>query len=168
MSNYRRLFVPGGTYAFTVCLADRKTDLLVRHIEHFRTAWREMIERRPVVTIAVCVLPDHFHTVWSLPEEDFDFPSRLNHLKSAFTRRLPDELKSNGRKRERGVWQRRYWEHHIRDENDLAAHMDYIHWNPVKHGYVTDPADWPHSSWHRYKDGWNREFKPEALEFGDV
>lgn len=168
MSNYRRLFVPGGTYAFTVCLSDRKSDLLIRHMDDFRSAWREMIKRRPVETIAISILPDHFHTIWTLPEEDFDFPARLNHLKFAFTRRLPDDLKSNGRKRERGIWQRRYWEHLIRDEHDLGSQMDYIHWNPVKHGYVADPSDWPHSSWHRYKNDWGREFKCAPVEFGEM
>ena len=156
MSNYRRLYIPGGTYAFTVCLQDRKSRLLIQHIDIFRAAWREMSERRPVETIAICVLPNHFHTIWVLPHEDFDFPSRLKHLKAGFTRRLPECLKSSSRKGERGIWQRRYWEHLIRDENDLGAHMDYIHWNPVKHGYVSDPSDWPHSSWHRYKTDWGR------------
>ena len=168
MPNYRRLFVPGGTYAFTVCLADRRADTLVRYIDNFRDAWRDMKTRRPVETIAACILPDHFHVIWTLPEDDFDYPARFNHLKGGFTRRLPDELKSDGRKRERGIWQRRYWEHLIRDERDLAAHMDYVHWNPVKHGYVSDPADWPHSTWHRYKDEWNREWRSEAIEIGEM
>ena len=94
MPNYRRLFVPGGTYAFTVCLADRRADTLVRYIDNFRDAWRDMKTRRPVETIAACILPDHFHVIWTLPEGDFDYPARFNHLKGGFTRRLPDELKS--------------------------------------------------------------------------
>ena len=115
-----------------------------------------MMDKRPVDTIAVCILPDHFHTIWTLPENDFDFSSRISHLKAGFTSRLPDKLKSVGRHGERGIWQRRFWEHLIRDEADLSAQMDYVHWNPVKHGLVAAPSDWPHSSWHRYREDWGR------------
>lgn len=162
MPNYRRLYVPGGTYAFTLCINDRRADTLVRYIDDFRASYRDATNNHPVVTIAICILPDHVHMLWALPEDDFDFVNRLRLLKSGFTRRLPEHLKATGRKGERRVWQTRYWEHVIRDENDLATHMDYIHWNPVKHGIVTSPDDWPHSSWHRYKSNWNREWKPET------
>ncbi len=151
MPNYRRLFVPGGTYFFTLNLSDRRSDLLVRRIGLLRESWRDVIRVWPMETLAAVILPDHMHLVVSLPEGDTDYPARLRLLKSGFTRRLPDTDKSEGRKGERGVWQRRYWEHAIRDEADLEAHVNYVHYNPVKHGYVTEMDDWPHSTWARRK-----------------
>ena len=91
------------------------------------------------------------HMVVTLPEVDTDYPARLRLLKTGFTRRLPEALKSRGRKGERNVWQRRYWEHVIRDEADLEAHVNYVHYNPVKHGYVSEIDDWPYSSWRQRK-----------------
>ena len=151
MSSYRRLFVPGGTYFFTVNLQDRRSDLLVRHIDLLRASWAEVVRRRPFETLAVSILPDHMHMVVTLPEVDTDYPARLRLLKTGFTRRLPEALKSRGRKGERNVWQRRYWEHVIRDEADLEAHVNYVHYNPVKHGYVSEIDDWPYSSWRQRK-----------------
>ncbi|GGB74912.1 REP-associated tyrosine transposase [Henriciella pelagia] len=176
MPNYRRLYVPGGTYAFTLCLHDRRADTLIRYIEALRASYHEVTARHPLRTIAICVLPDHMHLLWALPDGDCDFVNRLRLIKAGFTRRLPAHLKSVGRKGERRIWQSRYWEHVIRGgssvknrssesilaKNDLAAHMDYIHWNPVKHGLVASPEAWPHSSWHRYKDSWNREWNPDT------
>ena len=153
MSDYRRLFMPGGTYFFTLNLRDRRSDLLVRHIGLLRESWREVSNTHPFETLAAVVLPDHMHIVVSLPEDDADYPPRLRLLKSGFTRRLPDDVKSEGRKGERNVWQRRYWEHTIRDEADLEAHVNYVHYNPVKHGHVAEMDDWPYSTWHRRKTG---------------
>ena len=144
--NYRRLYIPGGTYAFTVCLKDRRARLIVDKIGELHRSIARVQSNHPFDTIAWCVLPDHLHAIWTLPDGDHDYSTRWRLIKHGFTRSMGQS----------GIWQNRFWEHFIRDENDLAAHMDYIHWNPVKHGYVTDPADWPHSSWHRYKDGWNR------------
>jgi putative transposase len=103
-------------------------------------------------TIAICVLPDHIHAVWALPEGDADFSTRWNLIKTGFSRgRDPmPRSASKAHKREKGIWQRRYWEHTIRDDADLERHVDYIHFNPVKHGHVTRVVDWPHSSFHRY------------------
>jgi putative transposase len=151
MSDYRRLYVPGGTYFFTVNLHDRRSDLLVRHIDLLRQSWREVSHLEPFETLAAVVLPDHLHLVISLPEGDPDFPVRLRLLKSGFTRRLPAEVKSSGRKGERRVWQRRYWEHVIRNQADLEAHINYVHFSPVKHGLVAEMDDWPYSTWHRRK-----------------
>ena len=109
------------------------------------------------------VLPDHLHTLWTLPDGDADFPLRWRLLKAAFSRRLPQNeavSQSRLRKGERGIWQRRFWEHTIRDDQDYAVHMDYIHFNPVKHGYVSNVSDWPHSSFRRcvrrgvYHESW--------------
>ena len=153
MSRYRRPRIEGGTFFFTAALADRSGDLLVRHVEHLRGAYRFVVDRYPFETIAICILPDHLHAIWSLPNGDWNFALRWSLIKSKFSRCLPIgamRSPSNIAKRDKGIWQRRYWEHAIRNENDLARHVDYIHYNPVKHGYVTQACDWPHSSFHRY------------------
>lgn len=153
MPRYRRAIVPGGTFFFTVAIADRSDDLLVREVDRLRRVYRSVTERRPFETIAICVLPDHLHAIWSLPENDADFSLRWNLIKSGFSRGLhPATVRSDRHiaKREKGLWQRRYWEHAIRDETDLLRHVDYIHFNPVKHGLVTLVYDWPHSSFHQY------------------
>ena len=151
MPDYRRLFVPGGTYFFTLTLADRRSSLLMREVAALRASWRETARRWPFGTLAAVVLPDHLHMIMALPEGDANFPARIRLLKSGFTRRLPATEKTMGRKGERGVWQRRYWEHLIRDDRDLEAHVDYVHANPFKHGLVGDLDDWPLSTWHRHK-----------------
>lgn len=153
MPHYRRAKVEGGTFFFTVVLADRSSDLLVRHIDRLRRVYRAVQERHPFQTVAICVLPDHLHAIWSLPEGEADFPTRWSLIKSGFSRGLAhiaSRSASNRARRETGLWQRRYWEHVIRDDADLARHLDYVHFNPVKHGYVARVCDWPHSSFHRY------------------
>lgn len=152
MSDYRRLRISGGCWFFTVNLEDRRSDLLVRHVDTLRAAVRTVRLTRPFRIDAFVVLPDHLHAVWTLPDGDDDFPTRWRLIKKAFSRRLPaGEPRSASRTRrgERGIWQRRYWEHAIRDDRDFAAHVDYVHVNPVKHGLAATPADWPHSSVHR-------------------
>jgi putative transposase len=153
MSRYRRAYVEGGGVFFTVTLADRSSDILVRHIDRFRRIYLSVQERYPSQTIAICVLPDHLHAVWSPPQDDADFSLRWSLIKSGFSRGLPGDMQRSSSKiarRERGIWQRRYWEHAIRDDADLERHVDYIHFNPVKHGHVSQVCDWPHSSFHRY------------------
>ena len=153
MSRYRRNKVEGGVFFFTLALADRTSDLLVRHIERVRRSYAIVQERRPFETIAVCILPDHIHALWQLPDGDADYAARLSLFKSSFSRAMaPAEARTASKiaKREKGIWQRRYWEHTIRDDADLERHVDYIHYNPVKHGLVARVADWPHSSFHRY------------------
>lgn len=153
MSRYRRAWIPGGTFFFTVVLADRSSDLLVRHIDRLRRAYRAAQDRRPFETVAICVLPDHLHALWTLPADDPDFASRWSLVKAGFSRAFPpaeSRPASAVARREKGIWQRRYWEHAIRDETDLARHVDYIHFNPVKHGHVGAVRDWPYSSFHRY------------------
>lgn len=152
MSGYRRLRIPGGCYFFTVNLEDRRSDLLVRHVDALREAVRSVRGARPFRIDAFVVLPDHLHAVWTLPDGDEDFPTRWRLIKKAFSGRLPaGEPRSPSRRRrgERGIWQRRYWEHAIRDERDFAAHVDYVHVNPVKHGLAASPAEWPYSTVHR-------------------
>ena len=153
MSNYRRAWVPGGTYFFTVNLLERNRRLLIEHIGLLRTAFGAARAARPFEIIAAVVLPDHLHCVWQLPVGDADNATRWAHIKSGFSRSLPHGERCSPRrmvKAERGIWQRRYWEHLICDERDLAAHVDYVHFNPVKHGYATRVVDWPYSTFHRY------------------
>ena len=152
MSNYRRMFVPGGEYFFTVNLHDRSSDLLVRNIDAFRAAWRYVEGRMPFETVAAVVLPDHLHCIWQLPPGDDAYPTRWRLLKAHFTRSLGKAGVAVDGKRvgERGVWQRRYWEHVIRDDRDRLAHVDYIHNNPVKHGYCSRVDEWPYSTWRRW------------------
>jgi putative transposase len=158
MSHYRRYFVPGGTYFFTLT-ADCRRPI-------FRSDWtlrllgsllRHCQLHDPVEVVAIVVLPDHLHTLWSLPPGDNRYSSRWNWIKGEFTKAF---LANGGaetkrrptlaNERRRSVWQRRFWEHTIRDEDDLERHFDYIHYNPVKHGYVQNPRDWPWSSFHRW------------------
>ncbi|MCB1561189.1 MAG: transposase [Xanthomonadales bacterium] len=154
---YRRSQAAGGTYFFTVNLRDRRGTLLVDHVDDLRRATRIVRERHPFVIDAWAVLPDHLHAVWTLPEDDSDFPTHWSLIKAGFSRTITAGepiSASRERKGERGIWQRRFWEHQIRDDRDRQAHIDYVHFNPVKHGYVTRASDWPHSTIHRYiRDG---------------
>lgn len=157
MPEYRRLFVPGGTYFFTVNLHDRTSDLLTNHIDVLRGAYKYVCERHPFETAAIVILPDHLHCIWRLPPDDHDFPKRWRLLKERFTKGLPPGVAAEGRRKgERAVWQRRFWEHAIRDDADFERHVDYVHFNPVKHGHVTDPDDWPYSTWREYKREYGR------------
>jgi putative transposase len=153
MSWYRRARIKGGTFFFTATLADRSSNLLVRRVDLLRRAYRQAQDRYPFETIAICVLPDHLHAIWTLPPDDADFSVRWGLIKSNFSRWVPAASQrslSKLAKREKGIWQRRYWEHAIRDAGDLARHVDYIHFNPVKHGLVSRVVDWPHSSFHQH------------------
>jgi putative transposase len=154
MPDYRRLYVPGGTYFFTVNLADRRSRLLTDEIAKLRTAYRTVAATWPFDTIAICVLPDHLHCIWTLPEGDADFSTRWRLIKLNFSKSVAKSADpAQGRRPgERGIWQRRFWEHLVRDEQDMEACINYIHWNPVKHGLVTEIPDWPHSSWHRHQN----------------
>lgn len=165
MPDYRRLYADGGTYFLTLCLEDRRSDLLVREIDLLRASWRQMATSRPVETVAAVVLPEHMHFLWRLPDDDHDFPTRIAQLKAGFTHSLPETDKGEGRKRERGVWQSRYWEHCIRDDDDLSRHVDYIHWNPVKHGLVAEPEDWPYSTFHEWKKEFGRPISVPPKEW---
>jgi putative transposase len=176
MSRYRRTNIEGGTFFFTVTLANRSSDILVRHIDRLRSAYATAQKRYPFKTIAICILPDHLHAIWSLPAGDADFPSRWNLIKGGFSRGMPaneDRTESKVSRREKGIWQRRYWEHTIRDDADLARHVDYIHFNPVKHRYVSKVRDWPHSSFHRFvamgilPPDWGGDVREVAGDFGE-
>ena len=153
MSRYRRLWHPGGTYFFTHTLLHRGGDLLVRRIDLLRASVMKVRAEYPFCIVAWSVLPDHFHCVIALPDDDARFELRWRLIKQRFSCGIPNaEPRSESRRRrgERGVWQRRYWEHLIRDEDDLAAHIDYVHINPVKHGLVQKVSAWPHSTFGRW------------------
>jgi putative transposase len=152
MPNYRRVWVPGATWFFTVNLLERRgNDLLVREIEWLRRCVALERSRRPFCALAWVVLPDHMHWLWRLPPGDADFATRWRRIRTDFSLGIArSERRSATRRRrgERGIWQRRYWEHLIRDPDDLRHHFDYIHYNPVKHGCAPTAAAWPHSSFH--------------------
>jgi putative transposase len=175
MVRYRRNLVPGGTFFFTVTLADRRSSLLVDNIESLREAFRATRKERPFEIDAIVILPEHLHVLMSLPEGDADFPGRWRRIKSVFTRHVV-ALGVPAARNHRGeyhLWQRRFWEHTIRDETDFARHVDYIHYNPVKHGWVMRVGDWPHSSFHRYvrsgvlPEDWAGAAELEAAAFGE-
>lgn len=158
MPDYLRNFIPGGTYFFTVVTYGRYRFIeseLARTL--LRTAWQAIQSEMPFTNVASVLLPEHFHCLWALPRGDSNFSLRLKKLKDSFTSSwleaggyevpvTPSQKKHGNR----GIWQRRFWEHTIRDVDDLENHFDYIHYNPVKHGLVTRPLDWPHSTFHRY------------------
>lgn len=158
MTDYRRVWSPGATWFFTVNLADRGSRLLVEQIELLRASFQHVQQAHPFKIVATVVLPDHMHAIWELPPGDTDYALRWRLIKTGFSRNLPKteyRRPSLVDKHERGIWQRRYWEHLIRNEDDLDRHLDYIHFNPVKHGHVARAAGWPYSSFHQYVGkGW--------------
>ena len=151
MPRYIRPKVSGLPVFFTVALADRGSDLLVREIGRLRAAVAATRAERPFAIEAWVVLPDHLHCVWTLPEGDRDYSGRWGAIKARFSMGLAAGAvrSSHVARREKAIWQRRFWEHHIRDDDDFAAHVRYCHINPVKHGFVERPEDWPYSSVHR-------------------
>jgi putative transposase len=152
MVRYRRNLVPGGTFFFTVALADRRSSTLVDHISSLPAAFRVTRSERPFTIDAVVILPEHLHAIITLPPDDFDHSGRWRRIKSYFTRHVVARgvAVERNHKGEYALWQRRFWEHTIRDENDFARHVDYVHFNPTKHGLVSRVSNWPHSSFHQY------------------
>jgi len=153
MPNYRRAYAPGGTFFFTVALLERNHTFLTDHISQLRTVFADARRRRPFTIDAIVILPDHLHCIWTLPADDADFSTRWHDIKSRFAARIPQGERLSPRRQEkgeRGIWQRRFWEHTIRDEHDFERHVDYIHFNPVKHEHAERAADWPYSSFRRY------------------
>ena len=175
MVRYRRNFVPGGTYFFTVTLADRTSSALAQHIGDLRMAFRITKQERPFRIDAIVILPEHLHTIWTLPSDDSDFSGRWKRIKGHFTHRLvaagaPVKRHRNG---EYALWQRRFWEHTIRNDADFERHVDYVHFNPVKHKLVSRVRDWPYSSFHAYvrhgllPDDWAGDADEPMVNFGE-
>ena len=152
MVHYRRNRVAGGSYFFTVNLQNRQSTFLTNHIDLLRESFNEVKRQYPFNIDAIVILPEHLHAVWNLPEEDTNYSVRWQLLKSLFTRKLVINGVSLTKsiKGEYDLWQRRYWEHTIRDDRDMQRHIEYIHYNPVKHGLVKQVKDWPYSSFHQY------------------
>jgi putative transposase len=173
MRTYKRLQITGGCYFFTVNLAERRqNDTLIRHIDNLRAAFKQTRNSHPFEIDAIVILPEHLHCIWQLPTDDADYPTRWRLIKSRFSMGIPPAeavSQSRKRKKERGIWQRRYWEHCIRDEDDYQNHLDCIHYNPVKHGYVQAAKNWLYSSFHRwvkrgrYPENWAAS--PEVVEY---
>jgi len=147
MPNFRRNYQPGGTYFFTLTLADRQQDFLTRHIGTLRDAVRSVKQARPFAVDAWVVLPDHLHAIWSLPPYDADYSGRWREIKKRFAKvvRILEGHRSNLFP----IWQPQFWEHTINNSQDYQAHMDYVHFDPVKHGWVKRVQDWPYSTFHR-------------------
>ena len=158
-----RSHAPGPCYFFTVVTHDRRP-ILITEIDRLRSAFRILLARHPFTLEAIVILPDHLHTMWRMHEEDGDFSMRWRVLKRLFSTRLeaPIPNESRARKREKSVWQRRFWDHVIRDDDDWRRHLDYLHYNPVRHGYCDEPGEWPYSSFARmvargwYEPDWGR------------
>jgi len=158
MPHYRRLYVPGSWYFFTVVTHERRP-ILTSEIarKSLRTAIDSTRAGFPFTTVAWVLLPDHLHCIWQTPEKDTDFTTRWRLIKTRFSRsyikggglEVKELSESRRRRKERGIWQRRFWEHCLRDDDDLRYHIAYIHYNPVKHGLVEDSRAWPYSSIHR-------------------
>jgi len=152
MVKYRRCNIPGGTYFFTVNLHDRQSNYLTTHIKQLGDAFRHVKSIHPFKTIAMAILPDHLHAMWELPENDTNFSLRWRCIKITFAiqiKKLGVTINKN-RYNENLLWQRRFWEHTILDEIDYEKHVNYIHYNPVKHNLVKRVGDWPYSTFHRY------------------
>ena len=150
---YRRVLLPGATYFFTL-VAHKRAKLFAdaANVDRWRTAVAKVRSKRPFVIEAEVILPDHLHVLWTMPDGDADYATRIRLVKTEFTKSLTlgglvaSVNKSRVQKGEREIWQRRYFEHTIRDERDFQARFDYIHYNPVKHALVNRAADWPHST----------------------
>ena len=166
---YRRSQAKGATFFFTIVTHNRKKIFCDEaNIALIKEAFQSVINKYPFKIDAFVLLPDHIHYIWTLPENDNDFSVRWRLVKSYFSRRCPAEYKepqsaSRQSKGEQVFWQRRFWEHQIRDEADFISHVEYIHYNPVKHGLAGSPGAWPHSSFHRdvkqgaYDIGWGTD-----------
>jgi len=180
MPNYKRLKGKGLTVFFTVVTYKRRPLFQEDNAsECLRRCFDVTRSKYPFIQDAICVLPDHIHTIWTLPEDDNNYSLRWASIKSGFTRAYGKEHddgyinRSRKDRRERGFWQRRFWEHVIRDEEDLTRHLEYIHYNPVKHGLANAPAEWKWSSFHEYvKNGyylmnWNPYTREDAHDYGE-
>ena len=152
---YRRAFVLGGTFFFTLITCNRQKIFTEENeVSVLREAFRYVLKRHPFRIEAFVLLPDHLHTIWTLPDGDSNYPMCWSLIKSHFTRNWDRKLgvtnPSRKNKGEQSVWQRRYWEHNIRNEDDFIQHVEYIHYNPVKHGLIDAPIDWKYSSFHTF------------------
>ncbi len=185
MPEYRRVLIPGGTFFFTLVTFERipiLTSELSRQI--LKQVWKTVRDKHPFTCDAICLLPDHLHCIWTLPENDTNYAIRWAAIKALFSKKYlqaggMEGIRSNSRKEkgEAAIWQRRYWEHCIVDDNDFSKHFDYIHYNPVKHNLVSSVSEWQWSSFHKYKlkgyypEGWGEkdfDFKIVDGDYGEM
>jgi len=172
---YRRVYVPGGSYFFTLVTKKRRKILAEdSKIGILREAFRRIMEKQHFSIDAIAVLPDHLHCIWSLPPGDHDFSTRWRLIKTWFTKHCDVTFRENSdnsgmKKENQSVWQHRYWEHLLRDQEDFNRHVEYIHYNPVRHGYVSRPFDWQYSSFRRYvKNGiYSENWGDTGMEFSE-
>jgi putative transposase len=175
MVRYRRNFVSGGTFFFTVTLADRRSTALADHVVVLREAFRVTRRAHPFTVDAIVILPDHLHAIMALPQNDADFSTRWALIKRRFTESVSKagSVVARYRNGEHALWQRRFWEHTIRDDRDFERHADYVHYNPVKHGLVSRVSGWPYSSFHRYvrngllPEDWGGDVGNMSGDFGE-
>lgn len=145
---YRRVYINAGSYLFTVVTEKRRKLFADEdNVKLLRTAFKKVMQKRPFVIDAAVVLPDHLHFIWTLPEQDCDYSTRWRLIKTEFTKKLPNKPQvantNRKNKQQQDVWQHRGWEHCLRNERDFQQHIEYIHYNPVKHGWVKRASDWP-------------------------
>ena len=178
---YRRVQITGATYFFTLVTFEREPLFAAEGaVELRRNALAKIQRQRPFVIEAEAVLPDHIHMLWTMPDGDADYATRIRLAKTAFTKSFAQNQsvaatsKSRSAKGEREIWQRRYWEHTIRDERDFQARLDYIHYNPVRHEFAATPADWPYSSFSAwvgkgvYDPGWGSDAVPDIPDWASA
>jgi len=175
MSRYKRNYENGGLYFFTVVAYKRQKIFIGPLIDILRASFKKIIVEAPFTIEAIVVLPDHVHCIWQLPDGDNDFSTRWKNIKADFSKQYKEKFGqpkqqisvSMKKKGEIGIWQRRFWEHTISNDKDFINHCDYIHYNPVKHGYAQAPNQWPHSSFQRfvheglYDEAWGSLQRPE-------
>jgi putative transposase len=183
MPEYRRVKLKGATYFFTLVTFQRQhifslsepISLLTESVDRIKSY-------HPFTIVAYCILPDHIHFIWSLPEDDNNYSMRIGQIKRCFSKQYAKSFdlsiesnESHQKRKEFAIWQRRFWEHWIRDENDLNRHIDYIHYNPVKHGLVSSVQDWKYSSFHEFVEmgyynlewGEDTQIDQEKYQFGE-
>ena len=164
--DYRRVWQTGGCYFFTVVTHQRQNLLIQKdYIQFLREAFQHIHKKRPFTIDAIVVLPDHLHCIWRLPDNDADYATRWRLIKHFVSSKIN---KKHGNKIK--IWQKRYWEHCLQNEDDWRNHIDYIHYNPVKHGYVLSPLEWPYSSFNKavanglYDKDWGKNIRNEVLK----
>ena len=175
MTAYRRNFIPSGSFFFTVNLADRRSHLLTDRVDLLRQAFRYVRARHPFTLDAMVGLPDHLHVIWTLPPGDANYAMRWRLIKGFFWRgtEAGEQISASRERKAERIWQRRYWEHTLRDERDFERHCDYIHFNPVRHGHVGGAREWPYSSFHRfvklgiYPVDWASGTENDESDFGE-
>ena len=173
---YRRAFVEGGSFFFTL-VTERRRPIFLSDVavDVLRASFRTVQQKRPFSLDAVVVLPEHLHCIWTLPPGDADFATRWRLIKTWFTRHCdpsirPEVSSVQSNRQEQGIWQHRYWEHMLRDVKDFERHVEYIHYNPVKHGHASSPFAWPHSSFRRYVEAgiYDKDWGVGEMDFAGI